>query len=72
VATSPTILIIDEPTTGLDADTAHQVLKVIRTRLPSTTLVLAMHHYPSTAPLGPTVTIALDKEPSRQHLIGAG
>jgi ATP-binding cassette subfamily C protein CydC len=43
LATEPDVLLIDEPTTGLDADTARQVLHAVRRRLPQAVLVMAMH-----------------------------
>jgi ATP-binding cassette subfamily C protein CydC len=55
LATQPDVLLIDEPTTGLDADTAGQVLTAIRRRLPRSALVLAMHELPQDrGTLGPT------------------
>lgn len=42
LATHPRVLIVDEPTTGLDADAARHVLGVLG-KLPDTTVVLAMH-----------------------------
>jgi ATP-binding cassette subfamily C protein CydC len=62
LATQPDVLLIDEPTTGLDTPTATDVLIAIRRRLPLAVLVLAMHELPadpdaldpawSTVPLG--------------------
>ncbi|GAA1482701.1 amino acid ABC transporter ATP-binding/permease protein [Gordonia sinesedis] len=43
LAASPMVLIADEPTDGLDADTARKVLTVIRSRLPDAALVAAVH-----------------------------
>jgi ATP-binding cassette subfamily C protein CydC len=62
LAMQPDVLLIDEPTTGLDADTANQVLAAIRHRLPNTALVLAMHELPQDrGTLGPTwSTVSLD------------
>lgn len=57
LATRPDVLLVDEPTTGLDADTATQVLHAVRRRLPQAVLVLAMHEPPAdTRPLGPNWT----------------
>ncbi|MFI7067204.1 ATP-binding cassette domain-containing protein [Kribbella sp. NPDC050124] len=57
LATQPDVLLIDEPTTGLDADTAGQVLHAVRRRLPQAVLILAMHHQPAdTQLLGPNWT----------------
>jgi ATP-binding cassette subfamily C protein CydC len=47
LATRPGVLLVDEPTTGLDADTATHVLQAIRRRLPGAVLVLAMHEPPA-------------------------
>ncbi|MEN3356295.1 MAG: ATP-binding cassette, subfamily bacterial CydC [Mycobacteriales bacterium] len=47
LATRPGVLLVDEPTTGLDADTATHVLQAIRRRLPRAVLVLAMHELPA-------------------------
>ncbi|HET6298453.1 MAG TPA: ATP-binding cassette domain-containing protein, partial [Kribbella sp.] len=47
VATQPDVLLIDEPTTGLDTNTATAVLRAVRHRLPHTVLVLAMHELPA-------------------------
>lgn len=54
LATQPDVLLIDEPTTGLDADTARQILHAARRRLPHAILLLAMHKPPlDKHPLGP-------------------
>jgi ATP-binding cassette subfamily C protein CydC len=47
IATRPDVLLIDEPTTGLDTRTGTHVLTAIRRRLPHTVLVLAMHEPPA-------------------------
>jgi ATP-binding cassette subfamily C protein CydC len=47
LATRPDVLLVDEPTTGLDTGTAIQVLAAVRRRLPHTVLVLAMHEWPT-------------------------
>jgi ATP-binding cassette, subfamily C, bacterial CydC len=47
LATHPDVLLIDEPTTGLDTSTATHALKAIRHRLPHAVLVLAMHEPPA-------------------------
>jgi ATP-binding cassette subfamily C protein CydC len=46
LATHPDVLLIDEPTTGLDTSTATTVLAAVRTRLPHAVLVMAMHQTP--------------------------
>lgn len=45
----PDILIVDEPTAGLDEATAGHVLEVMRRRLPDSVLVFAMHPTATTA-----------------------
>jgi ATP-binding cassette subfamily C protein CydC len=62
LATRPDVLLIDEPTTGLDASTASDVLVAVRRRLPHAVLVLAMHELPAnSAALGPAwSTVSLD------------
>jgi ATP-binding cassette subfamily C protein CydC len=47
LATQPDVLLIDEPTTGLDTGTGAHVLAAIRGRLPRAVLVLAMHEMPA-------------------------
>jgi ATP-binding cassette subfamily C protein CydC len=47
LATQPDVLLIDEPTTGLDTPAATHVLTAIRRRLPRAVLVLAMHELPA-------------------------
>jgi ATP-binding cassette, subfamily C, bacterial CydC len=47
LATQPDILLIDEPTTGLDTTTGVHVLAEIRRRLPHAVLVIAMHKRPA-------------------------
>ena len=46
LATQPDVLLIDEPTTGLDISTANHVLATVRRRLPRAVLLLAMHEPP--------------------------
>ncbi|TCO17236.1 ATP-binding cassette subfamily C protein CydC [Kribbella steppae] len=54
LAPKPDVLLIDEPTTGLDTDTAGHVLHAVRRQLPEAILVVAMHQPPAdTQPLGP-------------------
>jgi ABC-type transport system involved in cytochrome bd biosynthesis fused ATPase/permease subunit len=43
LATRPDVLLIDEPTTGLDIRTGTHVLMAMRGRLPQAVLVPAMH-----------------------------
>ena len=47
LATAPGVLLLDEPTTGLDGPTATRVLAAIRQRLPQAVLILAMHDVPA-------------------------
>jgi ATP-binding cassette subfamily C protein CydC len=47
LATEPDVLLIDEPTTGLDTNTGTHVLMAVRRRLPHAVLVLAMHELPA-------------------------
>jgi ATP-binding cassette, subfamily C, bacterial CydC len=62
LATHPDVLLIDEPTTGLDTSTATHVLTAIRRRLPHAVLVLALHQPPAAPdPLGSAwSTMSLD------------
>jgi ATP-binding cassette subfamily C protein CydD len=46
LATHPDVLLIDEPTTGLDSSTATTVLTAVRRRLPHAVHVMAMHRPP--------------------------
>ncbi|TCN44840.1 ATP-binding cassette subfamily C protein CydC [Kribbella orskensis] len=57
LVTQPDVLLVDEPTTGLDPDTATEVLHAVRRRLPQAVLVVAMHEPPGDRrPLGPNWT----------------
>lgn len=47
LSTRPDVLLIDEPTTGLDSGTGTHLLMTIRRRLPQAALVLAMHELPA-------------------------
>jgi ATP-binding cassette subfamily C protein CydC len=49
LATRPDVLLIDEPTTGLDTSTGARVLAAVRDQLPHAVLVLAMHEIPGDA-----------------------
>jgi hypothetical protein len=62
LATKPDVLLIDEPTTALDAATADHVLAAIRCRLPRAVVVYAMHELPAEPQsLGPIyLPISLD------------
>ena len=63
LTTQPDVLLIDEPTTGLDTSTGTHVLMTIRRRLPLAVLVLAMHELPANPDaLGPAwSTLSLDR-----------
>ncbi len=65
LATGPDVLLVDEPTTGLDTRTADHVLAAVRRRLPRAVLVLAMHELPADVDvLGPAWTaVSLDHGP---------
>ena len=60
LATRPHVLLVDEPTTGLDQETARHVLRTLA-RLPDTTVVLALHDLPEALqPPGRVATLSLD------------
>jgi ATP-binding cassette subfamily C protein CydC len=60
LATRPHVLIVDEPTTGLDDQTARHVLGILAS-LPGTTVVIATHELPaSLRALDRVSTLALD------------
>ncbi len=61
LATRPGVLLIDEPTTGLDTPTATRVLAAIRHRLPQAVLIMAMHDLPADPDvLGSWTELSLD------------
>ena len=62
LATNPDVLLIDEPTAGLDLATATQVLTAVRRRLPRSVIVMAMHEPPGRPQLvgSPTSRLELD------------
>jgi len=60
IATRPDVLLIDEPTTGLDTDIGAHVLTAIRRLLPHAVLVLAMHEVP--AAVSAWITVSLDQK----------
>ncbi|MER5185329.1 ATP-binding cassette domain-containing protein [Streptomyces sp. NPDC002896] len=61
LATRPHVLIVDEPTTGLDDRTARHVLRILAD-LPDTTVVLALHEVPAClALLGHESELSLDQ-----------
>lgn len=60
LARHPHVLIVDEPTTGLDDRTARHVLGIL-TNLPDTTVVLALHDVPiCLESAGPVTRLPLD------------
>jgi ATP-binding cassette subfamily C protein CydC len=60
LATRPQVLLVDEPTAGLDQETARHVLRTLA-RLPDTTVVLALHDLPEALGAGERVaTLSLD------------
>ena len=60
LVTRPHVLIVDEPTTGLDDRTAHHVLGVLAD-LPDTTVVISTHRVPaSLASIEHVATLSLD------------
>ena len=65
LATRPDVLLIDEPTTGLDTSTGTHLLMAVRRRLPHAVLVLAMHELPADPDaLGSAwSTVSLDESP---------
>jgi ATP-binding cassette subfamily C protein CydC len=65
LATQPDVLLIDEPTTGLDTTTGAHVLAAVRRRLPDAMLVLTMHEVPADPDAtGPgRTTVSLDEVP---------
>jgi ATP-binding cassette, subfamily C, bacterial CydC len=61
LAMQPDVLIIDEPTAGLDDATATHVLQAIRGRLPHAVLVLAMHEAAPKLLSEDALTVPLDQ-----------
>jgi ATP-binding cassette subfamily C protein CydC len=61
LAIRPDVLLVDEPTTGLDPRTAATVLAAIRDRLPHAVVVLAMHEPPAELLAGGAATLSLDE-----------
>ena len=60
LAIQPDVLLLDEPTTGLDTATGKHVLAAIRRHLPRAVLILAMHEPPDEpAASGPCTTVPL-------------
>jgi ATP-binding cassette subfamily C protein CydC len=57
LVTGPDILLIDEPTTALDADTAAKTLSAVRDKLPYAVVILALHEPPRSIVC---TTVALD------------
>ncbi len=61
LARHPHVLIVDEPTTGLDDHTARHVLGILR-NLPDTTVIIALHELPTWLEPTPHVTrLPLDR-----------
>ncbi|MFI9583756.1 ATP-binding cassette domain-containing protein [Streptomyces sp. NPDC052236] len=60
LARHPHVLIVDEPTTGLDDRTARHVLSILK-NLPDTTVVIALHDVPACLePSGQVTQLPLD------------
>jgi ATP-binding cassette, subfamily C, bacterial CydC len=60
LATRPHVLVVDEPTAGLDQETARHVLRTLA-QLPDTTVVLAVHDLPDALkPAGQVAILSLD------------
>jgi ATP-binding cassette, subfamily C, bacterial CydC len=65
VAANPAVLLLDEPTEGLDQATAGRVLASLRYLLPATTLVIAMHDkHAALVPPGWGLRLSLDRDGS--------
>jgi ATP-binding cassette subfamily C protein CydC len=74
LATQPDVLLVDEPTTGLDTVTGIAVLAAIRRRLPHASIVLTMHQPPEDPEvLGPNWTTVSLGDPvlARNAIAGA-
>ncbi|HEX6356635.1 ATP-binding cassette domain-containing protein [Actinophytocola sp.] len=59
MATRPHVLIVDEPTTGLDEPTAQHILDIL-TKLPDTTVIIATHEPPTSPRSRHMSTLPLD------------
>lgn len=68
-AATPAVLLLDEPTEGLDPATARHIMTNLRAWLPATTLIVAMHdRHAALMPPGFGPRVSLDQPRSRHGL----